>query len=83
MQQKFRGKCPRGGDRASATRVNEKKNEATSTQSKKGNGTRRGRGFRRGKGKYAITCYKCGVEGHKTSKCPERHNSRKRSEAKT
>jgi hypothetical protein len=41
----------------------------------------RGRGFRRGKGKYIITFYRYGVEGHKASECLEKHNSRKRGEA--
>jgi len=84
LQQKFRGRGPRGRGRASAARGNEKEDESTSSQnSRGGNGTGRGRGFGRGKDKYIITCYRCGVEGHKASECPEKHNSGKRSEART
>lgn len=37
----------------------------------------------RGKGKYVIACYRCGVEGHKASECLEKHNPRRRNEART
>jgi hypothetical protein len=58
--------------------------EASSSQISKGdNHAGRGRGFGRGKGKYVITCYRCGVEGHKASECPEKHNLGRRNEART
>jgi hypothetical protein len=54
------------------SRGNEKEDESTNSQSNRGgNDTGRGRGFGRGKGKYIITCYRCGVEGHKASECLE------------
>jgi hypothetical protein len=48
----------------------EKEEESSSGQGGRGgNGVGRSRGFRRGKGRYVITCYHCGVEGHKKSEC--------------
>jgi hypothetical protein len=64
-QQKLRGRGPRGRGRTNIAKENDKEEESTSSQSSIGNGAGRGRGFRRGKGKFVITCYRCGVEGHK------------------
>ena len=63
IQQKLRGKGPRGRGRTSISKVIKKEEESTSVPSNRGNGTRRCRAFERGKGKHVITCYKCGVEG--------------------
>jgi hypothetical protein len=83
FKHKFQGKGPRGRGKASTAIGNEREDESTSGQSNKGgNGTRRGCGFIRVKGKYAITSYKCGVEGHNASKCLEKYNLGKGSEAK-
>lgn len=69
LQHKFQGKGPRGRGKASSTR-GEKEDESTNSQSNRGgNDTGRGRVFGRGKCKHIITCYRCGVEGHKASEC--------------
>jgi hypothetical protein len=52
----------------------------SSKHTRGGRSVGRGRGF--GHGKYVITCYNCGVEGHKASECPERHNAARRNEAR-
>jgi hypothetical protein len=73
LQHKFQGNRPRGKGKISVSRGSEKENESTNTQSNRGgNGTRRGRGFEIEKGKYIITYYICGVEGHKAYECPKK-----------
>jgi hypothetical protein len=82
LQQKFQGKGTRGRGRASVARSSEKEDEVTNNQNTRGgSGTGRGRGF--GRGKYVITCYRCRVEGHKASECPEKQNTGRRNEART
>ena len=71
-QQKLRGKGPQGRGRTRTDKVNESEEESTNTSNTKGNGTGRGRGF--GRGKCTITYYRCGVDGHKASECPEKQN---------
>lgn len=81
-QLKFRGKGPQGRGMTSATKENEE-DEATGNQSTEGYGVAKGKGFGRGRGKYVITCYKCGVEGNKASKCPYKQGPSKGGDART
>jgi hypothetical protein len=77
-----RGKGTRGRGKTSVAKDSEKEDEATNSQNTRGGrSVGRGRGF--GRGKYVITCYRCGVEGHKASKCLERQNATRRTEART
>ena len=71
-QQKLREKGPRGRGKNNTVKVNECKEESTSTSNTRGNGSNRGRGFGRGIGRYTITYYRCGVDGHKAIKCLEK-----------
>lgn len=84
MKEKIQGKGPRGRGRASTVKGNEKKDECTSIEGNKGeNGSERGKGLKRGSGKYVITCYKCGEDGHKACERLEKPNLGKRGEART
>jgi hypothetical protein len=76
--QKFWGKGTRGRGTTSVAKDSEKEDEATSSQNTRGGkSVGSGRGF--GRGKYVITCYRCGVDGHKASrmsretKCSEKN----------
>jgi len=80
-QQKLRGRGWRGRGKTNTIKENEKEEESISNQSTRWNGVGRGKGFERGKGKFVITCYRCGVEGHKASKCPEKKGPSKRCDA--
>ena len=82
-QQTFRGKGPRGRGREIIVKENENEDEATSILSTRGNGVGRGRGFGRGRGKYVINSYRCGIEGHKASECPEKLGPSKRGDTRT
>lgn len=76
-QQNGRGRGSRGRGNIGSARGYEKEEESNNGQGGRG-GNNIGRGresFGRGKGKYVITCYHCGVEGHKKSKCLEKQNS--------
>ena len=81
-QQKFSGKGPRGRVMTSTVKEYEKEVEATSKISARGNGVGSGRGFGRVRGKYVITCYRCGVESHKASECPERQGPSNKGDAR-
>jgi hypothetical protein len=71
IQQKFWGKGTRGRGRASVVKDNEKEDEVTNSKHTRGGGSvGRGRGF--GHCKYVITCYNCGVEGHKADQNVQR-----------
>jgi hypothetical protein len=64
-----------------STKYNEKEDEATISQNTRGGRSiGKGRGF--GHSKYVITCYNCGVEGHKESKCRNRKNETRINEAR-
>jgi len=79
-----RGNNLRGKGRVKVARGHSSKAnepEVYSSQiSKKENHVGKYKGFERGKGKYAISCYRCGVEGHKASKFPKMHLLRRRNE---
>jgi len=82
LRHKFQGKWTIGRGKASAAKENEKEDEATNCRNTRG-GISVGRGRCFGRGKYVITCYRCGIEGHKASECSERQNAARRNEART
>ena len=77
VQQKGRGRGSRGRGKTGTIRGSEKEEKSTNSQGGRGgNNTGRSRGsFGRGKGNYVITCYHCGVEGHKKYEWPKKQNS--------
>jgi hypothetical protein len=81
LREKFQGEGTRGRGRTSVIKYSEKEDEATNNQNTRG-GRSVGKGIGFGRGKYVITCYRCGVEGHKASECLEKQNTVRRNEAR-